>query len=139
MTPASSITGVVWVAIDVAKATHQVLVEAPDGRRRAMRMANTVADIERLVVYLQALGAGSLLIGRGDVTKQHPISLAFPLNELYEHDDMEKSFEVVVRRYILLQRLGVGALSFLSRLQLNDEFQPVASVPLKTATRISTP
>jgi transposase len=57
MTPASSITGTVWVAIDVAKATHQVLVETPDGRRRSMRMTNTVPDIERLVAYLQALDA----------------------------------------------------------------------------------
>jgi hypothetical protein len=56
MTPTSSITGTVWVAIDVAKATHQVLVETPDGRRRAMRITNTVADIERPVAYLQALG-----------------------------------------------------------------------------------
>ena len=56
MTPTSSITGTVWVAIDVAKATHQVLVETPDGRRRAMRIMNTVADIERLVAHLQALG-----------------------------------------------------------------------------------
>jgi transposase len=45
----------VWVAIDVAKAAHQVLVESPDGRRRSMRIANTQTEIERLVTYLQAL------------------------------------------------------------------------------------
>ena len=41
MTSASSTTATVWVAIDVAKLTHQVLIETPDGRRRAMRVANT--------------------------------------------------------------------------------------------------
>jgi transposase len=57
MTPASSTTGIVWVAIDVAKVAHQVLVESPDGRRRAMRVANTARDLERLVRYLRALSA----------------------------------------------------------------------------------
>jgi hypothetical protein len=28
---------------DIAKVAHQVLIEAPDGRRRAMRIANTAA------------------------------------------------------------------------------------------------
>ena len=55
MTSASSITGATWVAIDVAKVTHQVLVEGPGGRRWAMRIANTASDIERLVTFLQAL------------------------------------------------------------------------------------
>ncbi len=55
MTAASSITGGTWVAIDIAKMAHQVLVEVPGGRRRAMRVANTAAEIDRLVSYLQAL------------------------------------------------------------------------------------
>jgi hypothetical protein len=55
MTSASSITGATWVAIDVAKVTHQVLVEGPGGRRWAMRIANTASDIERLVTFLHAL------------------------------------------------------------------------------------
>jgi transposase len=55
MTSTSSTTGTVWVAIDVAKASHQVLVELPDGRRRSMRIANTASEIERLVTYLRAL------------------------------------------------------------------------------------
>jgi transposase len=55
MTAASSTTGGTWVAIDIAKMAHQVLVEAPGGRRRAMRIANTAAEIDRLVSYLQAL------------------------------------------------------------------------------------
>jgi len=55
MTSASSTTGATWVAIDVAKVTHQVLVETPDGRRRSMRVANTAAEIERLVTYLRTM------------------------------------------------------------------------------------
>jgi transposase len=41
--------------MDIAKLAHQVLVETPDGRRRAMRVANTALEIDRLVTYLQAL------------------------------------------------------------------------------------
>jgi transposase len=55
MTSVSSITGTVWVAIDVAKASHQVLVELPDGPRRSMRIANTASEIKRFVTYLRAL------------------------------------------------------------------------------------
>ena len=55
MTSASSTTGATWVAIDIAKAAHQVLVETPDGRRRTMRIANTAAEIERVVTYLRAV------------------------------------------------------------------------------------
>jgi transposase len=43
------------VAIDVAKFTHQVLLELPSGRRRALRVANTKPEIERFVAMLQAL------------------------------------------------------------------------------------
>ena len=57
MTSASSTTRTVWVAIDVAKQVHQVLIEGPDGGRRALRTANTVSDIDRLVTYLRSLGA----------------------------------------------------------------------------------
>lgn len=55
MTSASSTMGATWVAIDVAKAAHQVLIETPDGRRRAMRVANSASEIERLVTVLRTL------------------------------------------------------------------------------------
>lgn len=45
----------VRVAIDVAKLTHQVLLELPNGKRRVMRVANTRTDIERFVSGLRAL------------------------------------------------------------------------------------
>lgn len=56
MTPLSSTTSAVKVAIDVAKLMHQVLVELPNGRRRVMRVANTKAEIDRFVAVLHALG-----------------------------------------------------------------------------------
>jgi hypothetical protein len=37
----STTSPVVWVAIDVAKLTHQVLLELPSGKRRVMRVAST--------------------------------------------------------------------------------------------------
>lgn len=56
MTSRSSTTSeTVRVAIDVAKLTHQVLVELPNGKRRVIRVANTKADLDRLVATLGAL------------------------------------------------------------------------------------
>jgi transposase len=48
---------VVRVAIDVAKLTHQVLLEDPRGKRRVMRVANTKSEIDHLVAVLRALKA----------------------------------------------------------------------------------
>jgi Transposase len=56
MTSRSSTTPpAVRIAIDVAKLTHQVLIELPDGKRRAIRVANTKADLEQLVAMVRAL------------------------------------------------------------------------------------
>lgn len=50
MTSLSSTTSpVVWIAVDIAKLTHQVLLELPTGKRRVMRVANTKAEIDRFV------------------------------------------------------------------------------------------
>jgi len=55
MTSCSSITSsTVRVAIDIAKFTHQVLVELPSGKRRVIRVANTKADLDRLIAMLRA-------------------------------------------------------------------------------------
>ncbi|HEX7341322.1 MAG TPA: IS110 family transposase [Rhodanobacteraceae bacterium] len=48
ITPAAT-----WVAIDIAKRTHAVLVETPDGKQRRFRMANTRDDHQRLVDFLR--------------------------------------------------------------------------------------
>lgn len=56
MTPPSSTTSpVVRVAIDVAKLTHQVLLELPTGKRRSLRVQNTRIEIERLCTLLRSL------------------------------------------------------------------------------------
>jgi hypothetical protein len=47
----------VRVAIDVAKLTHQVLMELPSGKRRALRVANTKPELDRLVAMLRALAS----------------------------------------------------------------------------------
>ena len=55
MTSNSSTTSpVVRVAIDIAKLTHQVLLELPSGTRRVMRVANTKTELDRLVATLRA-------------------------------------------------------------------------------------
>jgi transposase len=43
----------VFVAIDIAKARHHVLIEFSDGRRTALSIANTLADFNRLAHQLK--------------------------------------------------------------------------------------
>ncbi len=50
------------VAIDIAKRSHAVLVEFPDGRKQRYRMASTAEDYDRLVALLH--------------TAPHPVSIA---------------------------------------------------------------
>jgi Transposase len=45
----------VQMAIDVAKLTHHVLLELPNGKRRVIRVANTREDLDRLVALIRAL------------------------------------------------------------------------------------
>lgn len=53
--PSSTTTPTVRVAIDIAKFTHQVLIELPNGKRRVIRIANSRAELDRLVAMLQAM------------------------------------------------------------------------------------
>ena len=45
----------VWVAVDVAKARHEVLIERQDGKRLRMSVANSRFDFEKLAKDLAAL------------------------------------------------------------------------------------
>jgi transposase len=51
----STTSSTVRVAIDIAKLTHQVLLELPSGKRRSLRVANTKMEIERFVSLLRSL------------------------------------------------------------------------------------
>jgi len=44
---------VVFVAIDIAKARHEVLIEAPDGKRKRLAVANCKTDFDDLVATLR--------------------------------------------------------------------------------------
>jgi len=50
----SNTNNVIWVAIDVAKAKNDVLIELPDGKRKKFKMANSLTDFKELVRYLKA-------------------------------------------------------------------------------------
>ena len=47
--------GTSFVAIDIGKAFHAVLVEFPDGAHQRFRMANSAEDYGRLVAFLRTL------------------------------------------------------------------------------------
>lgn len=51
----------VLVAIDVAKAKHDVLVELPTGRRQKRVVRNQLADFQQFAAYLRSLGAECLI------------------------------------------------------------------------------
>lgn len=44
-----------WVAIDIAKRHHAVLIETPDGKQQRFRMASSMEDHSRLVALLHGL------------------------------------------------------------------------------------
>ena len=45
----------ILVAIDIAKAKHEVLVELPTGKRRKMIVRNQLSDFRQLAAYLKRL------------------------------------------------------------------------------------
>ena len=46
----------VWVALDIAKARHEALVELPNGSRKRFAVANTLADFTRFSEKLHSFG-----------------------------------------------------------------------------------
>lgn len=50
----STTSATIWVAIDIAKVTHQVLIESDAGQCMVLRVPNTRPDIDR---FIQRLGA----------------------------------------------------------------------------------
>src|SRR5271154_4874998 len=54
--------GVTLVAVDIAKNSHDVLIESPNrGRRRRLRLANNLEDFEQLASYLRSLKSPVLI------------------------------------------------------------------------------
>lgn len=45
----------VFVGLDIAKATHQILVECPNGKRKSFKIPNTKQGHQMLIEYLQSL------------------------------------------------------------------------------------
>src|SRR5678815_1696016 len=45
----------ILVAIDIAKAKHDVLIELPNGKRRKMIVRNQLSDFRQLATYLKRL------------------------------------------------------------------------------------
>jgi transposase len=80
MTPISEFsTGVIFVAIDVAKQVHEVLIEPPEGGRQLWRMVNCHRDYVALQQRLQAFQA-PVLIGF-EATGTYHRSLAYFLHQ----------------------------------------------------------
>ena len=55
--PADATPVATWVAIDIAKRNHAVLIETPDGKQRRFRMASSVDGHQALVNLLRSLPA----------------------------------------------------------------------------------
>ena len=52
----SNTSPTLWVAVDIAKTHHVVLLEFPDGRRRHFRIANALEDFAKLSAFLSGSG-----------------------------------------------------------------------------------
>jgi transposase len=57
----NSMEPTVLVAIDIAKARNDVLVQLPDGQRRRFKVANTIEDYREFASYLKRLKAPCLI------------------------------------------------------------------------------
>jgi transposase len=49
-------TSTLFVAIDVAKARHDILMALPDGKRKALKLANTAQDYRGFIQHLKSFG-----------------------------------------------------------------------------------
>ena len=56
----------VWVAIDISKERHDVLLELPSEQRKKFRIGNHKADFDRFGAYLSGLGLPCHICIRGD-------------------------------------------------------------------------
>ena len=75
MTPISDSTlGIIFVAIDVAKQVHDVLIEPPAGSRQRWRMVNSQRDFERLRQRLHAFQAPVLIGFEATGTYHRPLA-----------------------------------------------------------------
>jgi transposase len=75
MTPTSdSALGCIFVAIDVAKQVHDVLIEPPAGSRQRWRMMNSQRDFERLRQRLHAFQAPVLIGFEATGTYHRPLA-----------------------------------------------------------------
>src|SRR5688572_6608904 len=71
----------ILVAIDIAKAKHEVLVELPTGKRRKMIVRNQLSDFRQLAGYLKRL-EGALEIALEPTADYHR-NLAYFLKGLF--------------------------------------------------------
>jgi transposase len=69
-----SSTGVIFVAIDIAKQTHEVLIEPPGGGRQRWRMVNCHRDYTSLQQRLQAFEAPVLIGFEATGTYHRPLA-----------------------------------------------------------------
>jgi len=46
-------TDIVFVAIDIAKAQHEVLLHFPNGAKKKLKISNTAKDYKEFIRYLQ--------------------------------------------------------------------------------------
>ena len=70
----STTSSTMWVAIDIAKAHNEVLIEAPHGRRRHFRVANTVQDFAKFTAFLSSGGYSCRVAFGATGDYQHPFN-----------------------------------------------------------------
>ena len=94
---ASTTLSPVRVAIDIAKLTHQVLLELPNGRRRVMRVANTRSLIllsqDTGQYYLSLMGkwaAANTALGPWTLANAVPASFAAIVRKLMSKQPEER-------------------------------------------------
>ncbi len=68
----------VFIAIDIAKKNHDVLIKWPSGKQKAMKISNTLDDYSRLLV---AVGSGYSIIAGFEPTADYHRNIAYWLSQ----------------------------------------------------------
>ena len=72
----------ILVAIDIAKAKHDVLVELPNGKRRKMIVRNQLSDFRQLATYLKRLDGAHHRASVAVLGSTNPMVIFWSLRQL---------------------------------------------------------
>lgn len=91
-----------WVAIDISKFKHDILIEYANGSQKRLKIENTLADYERLITAIKPIGGSSVMAGF-EATADYHRCLAYFLCQAGIHCQLISSIATARTREALYQ------------------------------------